>query len=454
MHDHQGPSRILVAEDETIARENLALILGKEGYEVVTAENGAQALLELARAEFDLVLTDLNMPDTGGMEILEHCLHTHPDIEVMVLTGYATVDTAVEAMKKGAFFYLSKPYKIDELRLLVRKALDQRHLRQEVAELREQLAGDWLPRIIGNSPSITNLKDTIQQIAPVDCNVLILGETGTGKELIARALHHLSERRTQRFLAVNCASFNEELLGNELFGHEKEAFTGAGKLKKGLIESADGGTFFLDEIGDMPLPMQAKLLRVLENRTVIRLGGTDEIPVNVRILAATNRDLKREVEDGNFRSDLFFRLNVIALNVPALAKRKEDIPLLCSFFLHRYAQSMTRPARNISDEAMDILLGYEFPGNVRELENIIERAVVLCNGETIRPAHLPKDLHRFETHLVRSGPRTMVSLKENERDYIAWVLEQCKGNKTRAAEVLEVDRATLWRKLKRLGLED
>lgn len=221
-----------------------------------------------------------------------------------------------------------------------------------------------------------------------------------------------------------------------------------------MLESADGGTFFLDEIGDMPLAMQAKLLRVLENRTLIRLGGTEEIPLDVRILAATNRDLKQEVEEGSFRSDLFFRLNVITLNIPSLAQRKDDIPLLCNYFLQRYAKSMNSSVQNISDEAMDILLAYEFPGNVRELENIIERAVVLCNGDTIRAAHLPPDLHRFETHLIRPGQRSLVSLKENERDYILWVLEQCKGNKTRAAEILEVDRATLWRKMKRLGVEE
>jgi len=449
----KGVERILVVEDEQIARENLVLVLEREGYEVVGVDNGTKALRVLEAEDFDLVLTDLSMPDVGGMEVLEHCRRVRPDTEVLVITGYATVDSAVEAMRKGAYHYLPKPYKIEVLRELARKALEKVHLRREVSLLRRRGPGDG-PRIIGESPAMQQLKRTIGQVAPVDCNVLILGETGTGKELAARSIHHQSERAGQRFLAVNCASFNEELLGNELFGHEREAFTGAGKMRKGLIESADKGTFFLDEIGDMPLPMQAKLLRVLENRTLIRLGGTQEIPVDVRILAATNKDLAQEVEEGTFRQDLYFRLNVISLNIPALSKRREDIPVLCGYFLHRHAQALGRPAREISERAMEVLMAYQFPGNVRELENIMERAVVLCNSETIQPSHLPEDLTRFETRLGRPFQRAMVSLRENEREHIEFVLEQCGGNKTRAAEILEVDRATLWRKLKRLDIED
>ena len=445
--------RILVAEDEQIARENLALVLEREGYEVIAVDSGSKAQRKLEAEDFDLVLTDLSMPDVGGLDVLEHSRRTRPDTEVLIITGYATVDTAVEAMRKGAYHYLAKPYKIEELRELVRKALEKVHLRREVASLREQLGRGEGPRIIGESPAMQALKRTIGQVAPVDCNVLILGETGTGKELAARSIHHQSLRGGERFLAVNCASFNEELLGNELFGHEREAFTGAGKMRKGLIESAHKGTFFLDEIGDMPLPMQAKLLRVLENRTLIRLGGTEEVPVDVRILAATNKDLAQEVEDGTFRQDLYFRLNVIALRIPALSKRREDIPVLCNYFLHRHAQALDRPAREVSEASMDVLMAYQFPGNVRELENIMERAVVLCNGEVIEPSHLPEDLTRFETRLGRPHRRGLVSLKENEREHIAWVLEQSAGNKTKAAEVLEVDRATLWRKLKRLGLD-
>jgi len=338
--------------------------------------------------------------------------------------------------------------------MLVAKALEKRALRREVTELRQRMDESNQPHIIGTSKLMRQLKETIAQVAPVDSNVLILGETGTGKELAARSIHAQSARSGKRFLAVNCASFTEELLANELFGHERDAYTGAGRLKKGLLESTDGGTFFLDEIGDMPLGMQAKLLRVLEEKTVIRLGGTEEIPVDVRFVAATNKDLKKEAEEGAFRQDLFFRLNVITLNLPALAKRREDIPLLCNFFLGRYAEKLGRPAKGFSEEAMDILMGYEFPGNVRELENIMERAVVLCNGELIEPGHLPDDMVNFQSLLARPQTRSVVPLKENERDYIAWVIDQFDGNKTHAADALEVDRATLWRKLKRLGLEE
>jgi DNA-binding NtrC family response regulator len=447
------PDHLLVVEDETIARENLEMILAKEGYRVTAVGDGRQAISELDARDFDLVLTDLNLPGVGGLDILHHVRSHRPDTEVLVITGYATVDSAVEAMRKGAYFYVPKPYKLDALRVLVAKALEKRHLKREVRALRERVCEGDLPHIIGSGPAMTALKETLRQVAPVDSTVLLLGETGTGKELAARALHHLSSRGRERFLAVNCAAFSEELLANELFGHEREAFTGAGKMKKGLIETANRGTFFLDEIGDMPLGMQAKLLRVLENRTVIRVGGTEEVPVDVRFVAATNKDLKGEVEAGAFRRDLYFRLNVITLPLPALADRREDIPLLCNYFMQRYARRLERPVKEFSEDALRALAAYPFPGNVRELENIVERAVVLCAGQTIKPAHLPPDIADSEHRLMRSGFERLVSLKEHERDYIAWVLEQCGGNKTHAAEILEVDRATLWRKLKRLDLE-
>lgn len=453
MAENAKHGRILVVEDEDIARENLELVLLREGYEVTAVENGTKALRALDATEFDLVLTDLSMPDVGGMDILSHCRHTLPDTEVVVITGFATVDSAVEAMRKGAYHYLPKPYKIQELRILVLKALEKRRLRCEVRELRQRAAGAEPVQVVGTSRAMVELRKSISQIAPVDSNVLILGETGTGKELAARTIHDQSSRSKGRFLAVNCAAFNEDLLANELFGHEKDAFTGAGKMKRGLIESARGGTFFLDEIGDMPPGMQAKLLRVLEERTVIRLGGTEEIPVDVRILAATNRNLKEDVDDGSFRQDLYFRLNVISLTMPSLVDRRDDIPLLCAFFLRRYAKRLDRPAREFSDEAMGVLLSYQFPGNVRELENIVERAVVLCNGECIETAHLPQDLVNYQSLLARPHFERVVSLKENEREYIAWVMERFAGNKTHAAEALGVDRATLWRKIKRLGIE-
>ena len=341
------PGKILLADDEQIARENLEYILKKEGYEIVAVESGARALEELAKKEFDLVITDLRMPQVDGMQVLERTKELQPDTEVLVITGYATVNTAVEAMQKGAYHYVAKPYQNEEVRILVRKALEKRDLQLRVQELQREVAAQkGFPELIGKNAKMVALKETIAQIAPTDCNVLILGETGTGKELVAKAIHHLSQRSQNRFMAINCGAFSEELLANELFGHEKEAFTGAGAMKKGLMEVASGGTFFLDEVGDMPLSMQAKLLRVIQEKTLIRVGGVNEIAVDVRILAATNKDLIREVERGAFRQDLYYRLNVMSLVVPALVERRDDIPLLCHAFpekIQRAAAQEDRP---------------------------------------------------------------------------------------------------------------
>jgi len=445
-------ARILIAEDEPIARDNLAHVLRKEGFETVAVENGALAIQELERREFDLVMTDLRMQPVGGMQVLKRVKELHPHTEVIVITGFATVSSAVEAMQSGAFYYVPKPYKIDDVRILVRPALAKRSMRREVSELRRQIQSQKeAPLIIGSSPQMEALKKTIRQIAPTDCNVLILGETGTGKELVAKTIHQLSPRGDKRFLAINCGAFSEELLANELFGHEREAFTGARGVKKGLLEAAQGGTVLLDEIGDMPLPMQVKLLRVLQEKNLIRVGGTDEIPVDLRILAATNKDLKREVEHGTFRRDLYYRLDVISLHVPRLADRKDDILLLSLHFLRRISEAQGKHIEAISDEVMDVLLSYEFPGNVRELENIMERAVTLANGPTVEMRHLPVDLQ--ETAQLLKRPRgEYLTLEENEREYIEWVLEQVNDNKTRAAEILGIDRVSLWRKLKRFGI--
>jgi DNA-binding NtrC family response regulator len=445
-------ARILIAEDEAISRANLEHVLRKEGFETVAVENGALALQEIERSEFDLVMTDLRMQPVGGMQVLKRVKELHPHTEVIVITGFATVSSAVEAMQTGAFYYVPKPYKIDDVRILVRQALEKRSLRREVSELRRQIQSQKeAPLIIGNSPQMEALKKTIRQIASTDCNVLILGETGTGKELVAKTIHQLSPRAEKRFLAINCGAFSEELLANELFGHEREAFTGARGVKKGLLEAAQGGTVLLDEIGDMPLSMQVKLLRVLQEKNLIRVGGTDEIPVDLRVLAATNKDLKREVEHGTFRRDLYYRLDVITLQVPRLADRKDDILLLSLHFLRKISEAQGKHIEAISDEVMDVLLSYEFPGNVRELENIMERAVTLANGSTIEMRHLPTDLQEA-AHLVKRPQREYLTLEENEREYIEWVLEQVHDNRTRAAEILGIDRVSLWRKLKRFGI--
>jgi len=389
------------------------------------------------------------------MQVLERVKQLYPDTEVIIITGYATVTSAVEAMQKGAFHYLAKPFQIAEVRALVRQALEKRRLRLEVADLKHQVRLQrGTPLIIGQSPQIAALKKTIQRIAPLDCTVLILGETGTGKELVAKSIHSLSPRAEHRFIAINCGAFTEELLANELFGHEKEAFTGARGVKRGFLEVAAGGTLFLDEIGEMPPTMQVKLLRVLQEKTFFRVGGTMEIPVNIRILAATNKDLRREVEQGHFRADLFYRLNVVSLEVPPLAARRDDIPLLCHHFLARFAQAHGKEQLRISKQAMDILMAYEYPGNVRELENILERAVVLAQGDVIEVAHLPTDLQKPQVQVWRRAKREFPTLEEQEKDYIAWVLQQVDGNRTRAAEILGIDRVSLWRKLKRYGMSD
>jgi DNA-binding NtrC family response regulator len=373
-------ARILIVDDEDIARENLGHILSKEGHNVVSVDRGIEALKKLENTEFDLVLTDLKMKKVDGMEVLTRTKEQYPHTEVIIITAYATVATAIEAMRKGAYNYIPKPYKMDQVRLVVKRALEKKKLKDELRALkRDYKARVGSPLIIGKSRKMQEINEMLAQFAPTDCSVLIFGETGTGKELIARAIHHQSNRAEARFLAVNCGGFTEELLANELFGHERGAYSGATSTKIGLLEAARGGTVFLDEIGDMPPSMQVKLLRVIEGRSLLRVGGTQSIPVDIRVIAATNKDLDQEVEAGGFRKDLFYRLNVVSLDLPLLAERKDDIPLLAHHFLRRYAKALEKTIEDISDEAMDILVNHEYPGNIRELENIIERAVALCN---------------------------------------------------------------------------
>jgi len=447
-------ARILIVDDEQIARENLDHILKKEGYETVPAESGVSALRELEKGEFDLVLTDLKMQVVDGLQVLEKTKELYPDTEVIVITGYATVATAVEAMQKGAFYYLPKPVKIDEVRILVRQAIEKKSLKKEVAGLKLRIKEQKETIFItGSNPKMDSLKKTMEQIAPTDCTVLILGETGTGKELVARTIHRLSNRSEKRFLAINCGAFNEELLANELFGHEKDAFTGARGIKKGLLEAANGGTVLLDEIGDMPLSMQVKLLRVMQDRTIIRVGGTDDIPIDIRVIAATNKDLAGEIEGGSFRKDLYYRLNIITLHVPPLAERKESIPVLCRHFLKKFSDTQNKNVVNISDDVSDMLMNYEFPGNIRELENIMEHAVAMADGDTVEMRHLPADFQQLKFRIQSRRQREFLTLEENEMEYIAWVLEQVDNKKSKASEILGIDRVSLWRKLRRYNLD-
>ncbi|MGB5746918.1 MAG: sigma-54 dependent transcriptional regulator [Desulfobacterales bacterium] len=444
---------LLVVEDEDIARRNLEHILIKEGYTVIATNSGAKALDLLRHQDFDLVLTDLKMEKVDGMQVLAKSRELHPYTEVIMITGYATVDSAVAAMKEGAYHYIAKPYKIDEIRQIVGQALIKRRLQLENLELKESLKkAQPVPFIVGKSKAIIQVLKTIQQISSSDTNVLILGESGTGKELAAKAIHHLSPRSEKRFVAFNCGSFTDELMANELFGHEKEAFTGAVQEKKGLLQVADGGTVFLDEIGDMPMSMQVKLLRVIQEKELLRVGGVDPFPVDVRFIAATHRDLQKDVQTGHFRQDLFYRLNVIALRLPPLAERADDIPLLVNHFLAQRSRVMQKEIDAIEPQAMDLLCRYGWPGNVRELENIIERAVALGNGPVILVADLPDYIRNQSIETYRYHPSDIPTLEEQEKRYIQWVLDKSEGNKTHAAKIMGIDRVSLWRKLKRYGI--
>ncbi len=447
---------ILLVEDEDLARKNLERILKKEGYTVVSTGSGSRALELLQGEELDLVLTDLKMKHVDGMEILRASKAKAPQTEVIMITGYATVDSAVEAMKEGAYHYLAKPYKLEEVRKTVREALLKRELTLENRALKEALAEKSSRRreIIGTSPAMADVLSRTEQVAPTESNILILGESGTGKELLASAIHESSSRRDSRFVAFNCGSFTEELMANELFGHEKGAYTGAHATKKGLLEVAAGGTVFLDEIGDMPQSMQVKLLRVIQEREVLRVGGVHTVPVDVRFIAATHRDLKHEVEAGRFRQDLYYRLNVITLRLPPLIERQGDIPLLANHFLAKKMKEQKKEITEIDPKAMDMLEAYSWPGNVRELENVIERALALTAGEVIKPEVLPGYIRNLVVETFRKRWSTIPTLEEQEIEYIRWVLKQCQGNKSKAAQAMGIDRVSLWRKMKRYGIEE
>lgn len=446
--------RLLVIDDEQIALKNLTHILKNEGYRVTAIQNGSEAMALIKEERFDLVITDLKMEKVDGMDILKFTKESNPETEVIMITGYATVDSAIGAMKAGAYHYIAKPYKIDEVRKVVKEALEKQHLKKENQQLREQLQTyKASSELITNDPQMKLLLDSARQVATTDSNVMLTGESGTGKELLARFIHQSSRRNRGPLLSINCGAFTEELLSNEMFGHEKGAFTGAHETKKGLIEMADGGTLFLDEVTEMSTSMQVKLLRALQEKEVMRVGGTSPIKVNVRFIAATNRNLQTEVSSGRFRQDLYYRLNVVSLRLPPLAERKGDIPLLIRHFIRKYSLMMEKEVEAVSPEVAEILQQYDFPGNVRELENIIERGTALTTRRQIETAHLPEDLQETTLLTFRRKKGTVPSLAEQERAYIEWVMKETGNNKTEAAKALGIDRVSLWRKLKKLGLE-
>lgn len=447
--------KILVVEDEKTALKNLEHVMKKEGYDVTGTLSGSNALKLLEEQEFDVVLTDLRMAKVDGVEVLEKSKRLYPDTEVIMITAYATIPSAVETMKKGAYDYIAKPFKLEEVRKVVKSAIETVRLRKENAQLREHIERyEGRVKIITQTPAMQSLLETAKQIAPTDASILITGESGTGKELFAKYVHFASKRAEEPFFAINCGALTEELLANELFGHEKGAFTGATNMKSGLIEAAAGGTLFLDEITEMSPAMQVKLLRVLQEKELIRLGSTEPVPVNVRVIAATNRNIQDSITEGRFRQDLYFRLNVISLHIPPLAERRDDIPILCQYFLRKYSTLMEKDVREISPNVMAILMNYDFPGNVRELENIIERGVALSNGSAIELAHLPEDLRALNVRTFRRKDDGLPTLEEQEIAYIKWVLRETGGNKTMAAQALGIDRVSLWRKLKKYDIEE
>jgi len=450
-----GIAKILIVDDEKVTTKNLEHVMKKEGYEVIGTESGQNALKLLDEHQFDVILTDLRMEKVDGVQILKRCRELYPDTEVIMITGYATLESAIHAMKQGAFYYIAKPFKLDEVRKVVKEAVEKVKLKKENIALREQIEKyQGNVKIITQDANMHRLLETARQIAPTDCNVLISGESGTGKELFARFIHFNSKRAEGPFFAINCGAFTEELLSSELFGHEKGAFTGAITMKKGLIEMASQGTLFLDEITEMPSSMQVKLLRVIQEREVLRVGGTEPLKVDVRFIAASNRDIQDSIKSGRFRQDLYFRLNVVSIHIPPLSERKDDIPFLSYYFLKKYAILMKKDITEISQDVIALLMNYDFPGNVRELENIIERGVALANGNTIEVAYLPEDLKELSIRTFRKKEGKFPSLEEQEEAYIKWVLKEVGGNKTLAAQILGIDRVSLWRKLKRYGLEE
>ncbi len=444
-------ARIAIVDDEVTVCRRLSQALSRDGYEVEAFTTGRSFLERMQEQPFDIVFCDLRLPDTSGMEVLARCKAIRGETEIIIITGYGSIDSAIDAIKDGAYHYATKPLKLNEIRVLAKGALDRITMRQENMRLREVLkCAGGVSTIVGTSPALKELFSIVQKVAPVDCNILLQGASGTGKALVARAIHQLSPRKNHPFVCFNCGGFTEELISSELFGYEKGAFTGAIATKVGLLESASGGTVFLDEVGEMPLTMQVKLLHVIQERRILRVGSVRQIDLDIRIIAATNRDLKYEVTQGNFREDLFYRLNVVTIPLPSLSERRDDIPVLVDHFMQKYSLAFRKKVAGIQPQALQILMSYSFPGNVRELENIIERAVALTDCDQIRPQDLPQDLQHLEFDTIEG--EGLLPLDELEKRYIARVLERTGYNKGLTAQILNIPRTTLWRKLKEYKL--
>jgi len=445
--------RLLIIDDEERLRNLLARILQLEGYEVITAANGKEGLRKLQQETFHVVLSDVKLPDSNGIELTEKIKTSWPATEVIVLTAFGTINDGVKAIKSGAFDYITKGDDNEKIIPLVSKAMDKAFLQQRVEELESKLNNKFgFDRIVGKSTAIADVVKLAQKVAISDTTVLLLGETGTGKEVFAEAIHQASNRRAKSFVAVNCSAFTKELLESELFGHKAGAFTGATKDKKGLFEEANGGTIFLDEIGELDHELQAKLLRVLELQQFIKIGDTKPTVVNVRILAATNRDLLKESEQNHFRSDLYYRLSVFQITLPALRERKKDISLLAEYFMSYFAAKVVKQITGLSKTFIEKLEVYNWPGNIRELKNVIERAVILCDGNELDETLLPYEIQHIPTQRP-SQALSAFDLSSVEKLHIQRVLNHTHGNRAEAARLLNIGIATLYRKLKEYGLE-
>ncbi|NIR46556.1 MAG: sigma-54-dependent Fis family transcriptional regulator [Gemmatimonadetes bacterium] len=448
--------RILIVDDEESLVETLSVLLGHEGFDVLSAVSGAEAIEKLEN-DLDVVLTDIRMPKVSGIDVLAQARAKKPDVPVVLMTAQASLQSAIQAVNQGAFYYVQKPFTNDELLAILRKAADFGRVRAENRTLKREIRKrDRRAQVrpIGKCRSFVEALEVAQTVAPTESTVLIQGESGTGKEVLARYIHELSDRSENSFLSINCGALPESLLESELFGHVKGSFTGAVKDKEGLFVAANGGTLFLDEVGEMVPATQVRLLHVLQQHEVIPVGATEPVQVNVRIVAATNADLDEKIRQGSFRSDLFYRLNVIAIHLPPLRERRDDIPLLAENFLERFAGVRGAKPKRLDDSALQVLLEYEWPGNVRELENALERAVAMTTGDVIAREVLPKRVTEPEpVPLVSEAMPANPPLEVIERAYIEWVLRSEGGNKTRAAEVLGIDPSTLYRKLARFESE-
>lgn len=471
--DNKDPIRVLVADDEPMLRRSVVRMLANKGMHVSTAEDGARAIELMVTEPFDVALVDLMMPRVGGLEVLEHIRSRYPDVEVIIMTAFGDVETAVHAVQSGAFSFITKPFRSnDEVGLLVEQAAGHRSLKARAERLERQLGADdaGFGRLVGSSPKMQEVYNQAMAVAATKASVLILGESGTGKELTAQAIHENSLRKNKAFLAINCSTIPEGLIDSELFGHVKGAFTNATAPRTGLFEAANHGTLFLDEVGDLPLQSQVRLLRVLQEGEVRRVGSNDTIPVDVRLIAATKLDLKRKINDGTFREDLYYRLNVVEINLPPLRERREDIPGLAYHFLHKHARKVGREVRGISPEAVELLCAHPWNGNVRELENAIQRAIVFC-GEEILPSNLPftssvlpqVPARETEQMMTLSLPAAVgdleykeakgVAIQVFEQHYFAYLRDATQGNLSEASRRAGLDRSNFRRALRRAGVK-